>query len=170
MITDLDAIKRLAHTNADAYAVLKYQLQADDGLDDSLIDTWIDSLAAPIDAAIDCTQCGNCCRVLDVYLTEADANRLQPVANVPITAIVADASAHGEWGCFVQQPCRFLHGKMCSVYQHRPESCRDYPFFTPNFRWMLDEVIQGAAVCPIIFNTLNAALANVDAFQRTHSE
>jgi Fe-S-cluster containining protein len=166
LITDLNEIKVLAAQQHDDFEVMRYMLAADDDLNDAKLDARIDSIAAPIIAAIDCTQCANCCRSLDVYLTEQDAQRLADGIHIPVDGIITryvdPAAEVEEWGKFRARPCAFLNGKLCSVYAHRPESCRIYPVFTPDFRWTLADTIEGAALCPIIYNTLVAVLGQVD--------
>ncbi len=168
LITDLDAIKRLAAQRADDFEVLRYQLEYRDDLTDAHIDAVVDAVAAPIVAAIDCTQCANCCRSLDVYLTPDDAERLSGALHIPVDQIETryvehyDAEKVGEWGRFRERPCVFLKGKLCSVYAHRPDTCRTYPAFTPDFRWTLDDTLEGASLCPIIYNVLVAMVEKVD--------
>lgn len=172
IITDLDILKRLAAERADDYDVLRYLLQDDDGIDDATLDALVDEVAAPVVEAVDCTACGNCCQSLDVYLTPGDVRRLAEGVDVPADTIEArlvdrDRAAQvEEWGVFKQKPCLFLCGKRCSVYPHRPDSCRAYPVFTPDFRWTLDEIAAGAGMCPIIYNVLEAVIARVDEAQR----
>jgi Fe-S-cluster containining protein len=97
---------------------------------------------------------------LEVYLTEADARRLAGGANVSYEQLVEDkidcqrAAAVGEWGVLAQQPCSFLDGKLCSIYARRPESCRTYPVFTPDFRWTLQDILGGVGLCPIIYHVI----------------
>ena len=149
-----------------------YRLQYDEDIDDAALDGMIDALATPIVGAIDCTQCGNCCRVLDVYLTQDDAARLADGLLIPLEAVETRyidreaAAAVEEWGTFRAKPCAFLRGMLCSVYAHRPESCRAYPEFTPDFRWVLPNMLDGARMCPIIYNVLDAVSAKIDAWTR----
>jgi uncharacterized protein len=169
MLTDLPTIQQLAAERRDEFEVMMYRLQYDDDVDDATLDSAIDALVAPIVAAIDCTQCGNCCRALDVYITPDDAARLAAGLTIPLEAVSTRyldheaAAAVEEWGKFRTQPCAFLRGTLCSVYAHRPQSCRDYPAFTPDFRWLLPDMLDGAAICPIIYNVLDAVSARVEA-------
>lgn len=166
--TDLTRIAALAKARQDQFEVLRYQLQRDDELEDSQIDAFVEQIAAPIIAAIDCKQCANCCHVLDVYLTPQDADTLAAGIHIPLDTLLTDyidreaAEAVDEWGKFRARPCAFLKGKLCSVYEHRPESCRMYPVFTPDFRWTLEDTIAGAGVCPIIYNVLSTMVEQVD--------
>jgi Fe-S-cluster containining protein len=161
-ITNLAEIRRLAQEQRPRFELLQAMLERSRRLDDAKLDAFVEATAAPVVAAIDCTQCANCCRSLDVYLVEADASRLADGLMIPLDAVETRYVDHraaaeaGEWGKFHQQPCAFLNGNLCSVYEHRPDSCRIYPVFTPDFRWALPDTLEGAAICPIIYNVLVA--------------
>lgn len=156
---DLVFIATEAINRADDYDAFRYFVELDERTDAEL-DALIEKIAAPIIAAIDCKRCANCCRSLDVYLTESDAERLATGSFIPLEQLLNDtidrnrAAANEEWGVFRHKPCQFLNGTLCSVYEHRPESCRMYPVFTPDFRWTLDEVLGGVGLCPIIYHTI----------------
>ncbi len=161
-ITDLDEVRRRAHQHHAEFELLRQLLEHRRKLDDAKLDTYVEQVAAPIIAAIDCTQCANCCRSLDVYLVPDDAQRLADGLMIPLDAVETRYIDHEstaeveEWGKFRQRPCALLDGKLCSVYAHRPESCRTYPALTPDFRWTLGDTIEGASLCPIIYNVLVA--------------
>lgn len=160
-ITDLAAIRHLAAENHARFDLLRYLLERRETLDDAKLDAFVDEIAVPIIEAIDCRQCANCCRSLDVYLVEDDARRLADGLMISLDEVETryvdrEAAAEvDEWGKFRARPCAFLDGKLCSVYDHRPESCRLYPVFTPDFRWTLEDTIEGASLCPIIYNVLS---------------
>lgn len=157
---DLNIIKKQAAHKHDDFEVMRYMLEKMTHLSDETLDTIVDAIAQPIINAIDCTQCGNCCRMLDVYLTEADADRLESRDHI------VSAEAVEEWGRFAQKPCPYFDGRLCTVYERRPESCRAYPVFTPDFRWTLAETIEGAALCPIIYHVLAAMVEKTDELSR----
>ena len=159
-ITDLAEIRQLAQQHRARFDLLRAILERNAKLDDAKLDAFVEQVAAPIIAAIDCTQCANCCHSLDVYLVGDAAKRLAAGLTIPLAAVETRYVEHeaaaeaGEWGKFRQKPCAFLNGKLCSVYAHRPETCRTYPAFTPDFRWTLEDTIGGAGMCPIIYNVL----------------
>lgn len=172
LVTDLEQIKQLAAARYDEFEVMRYQLVEDDDLTDEAIDAVVDQIAAPIVAAIDCTKCANCCRSLTVQLGMDDVEQLADgIQQTPLDVLehYVDLAEDDPdiVGTFRQKPCAFLQGKLCSVYEHRPEACRAYPEFTPNFRWMLEWTIPGAALCPIIYNVLDAMTDVVDDLQRS---
>ncbi len=160
LVTNLDQIRQLATKRHDDFAIMKYLLLRHDDLDDAELDGVVQALTDRVAAAIDCTQCANCCRTLDVYLTPADIEILAARTDRSYEQLLADVvdcdldADIGEWGRFRHRPCHYLDGKLCSVYAHRPDSCRAYPVLTPDFRWTLDDTIEGAAMCPIIYNVL----------------
>lgn len=170
-ITDLDTVKARAQARHDDFEVMRYQLQGDDDLNDARIDKLVDMIAAPIVAAIDCTTCANCCRHLEVQLGEDDIIRLAEglgISHQQAEAQIAMQPMNDPdiIGTFAAKPCPFLDGKLCRVYAHRPTACRDYPQFTPDFRWMLNWMIAGAHLCPIIYHVLVAMCDQTDALQR----
>ena len=173
LVIDLQVLPSLAEAQRDNFEVMLYQLQGDDDIDEETIDAIADSIAQPIIDSIDCKECGNCCRNLDVQLGEDDLERLANGIHVPIAEIrenvLIQASDDPDIvGIFKAKPCSFLKGNLCSVYEHRPTSCRDYPQFTPDFRWMLGWMIEGAHLCPIIYNVLLQMLEHVDDLQRSN--
>lgn len=156
---DLDYIAVQAAKNQDDYEAFRYYIELDEQSDVAL-DALAEEVAAPVVAGIDCTTCANCCRHLSVYLTAADAARLANGINVSMNAFTQTyvetngARAEGEWGKLQARPCPFLLGKLCSIYPHRPESCRLYPVFSPDFRWTLEDLFGGIGLCPIIYNVV----------------
>ncbi len=160
--TDPARIAALAAARRDEFEVLRYTLELlEDELPDEALDRLVEAVAAPIIAAIDCTQCANCCRTLDVYLTPEDAARLAAGLDLSLEETIArhidrDMAAVEEWGRLSCRPCAFLDGRLCRIYAHRPESCRTYPALTPDFRWTLADTLQGAGICPIIYHVLDA--------------
>jgi len=167
LITDLNALPRLTDEQQDAFEVMGFMLEIYEDIPDDEVDRIVQEVAAPIREAIDCTACGNCCRKLQVHVTPEDVETLAAGIDVPISEIheryLTDEGCAEieEWRKFEHSPCAFLDGNRCTVYQHRPETCRAYPELT-DFRWLIDTYIEGARLCPIIYNTLVAMVTRVD--------
>ena len=159
VITDLEFIAHQAKEQRDDYDAFRYYVE-DDSRSDEELDKLISQLAAPIIEEIDCTQCANCCQRLNVYVTPEDADRLAKGLHISLAEVKDQyfdqfrAGAVDEWGVVTRSPCPFLKDKLCSVYESRPETCRSYPEFTPDFRWQLSNILAGAGTCPIIYNTI----------------
>jgi Fe-S-cluster containining protein len=171
LVTDLNEIRRLSAERRDEFDAMREALEFDGTLNDDALDALVESIAGPIAAAIDCTQCANCCRVLDVCLVPNDVDGLSTALHIPIEDVIeiyADekrGAAMDEWAVMPVHPCPLLRGNLCSVYAHRPHACRVYPQFTPDFRYNMEDTIEGAAFCPIIYNTLSALAERVDPQQ-----
>ena len=167
LVTDLDEIRRLAAERFEEFDAMRQMFEFNGTLDDDAVDTLVEEIARPIIAAIDCKQCANCCRVLDVCLIPTDIDRLSTALDISIDDVVTRyanedmGAVHGEWAVIPAKPCPFLKGKLCSIYEHRPHACRLYPQFTPDFRYNMEDTIEGAAYCPIIYNTLSELAARV---------
>ncbi|HVU13088.1 MAG TPA: YkgJ family cysteine cluster protein [Phototrophicaceae bacterium] len=161
VLTDLDEVRRRAEQRRGEFELLAYSMQRRPKINDAKLDAYVEEIAAPIIAAIDCKQCANCCHNLNVYLLPEDAQRLSDGLMIPLEEVEtryiehAEAEKVDEWGKFRTRPCVFLSGKLCSIYEHRPGACRTYPAFTPDFRWTIADTIEGASICPIIYNVLS---------------
>ncbi len=160
LVTDLEQIAADTMRQADDNAAFAYYIDTlceHGDLTDAELDACVDAIAQDVAAQIDCTACANCCRGLTVGLTPEDIPPLAQALQIAPEDVVARYVAQGatpddEWGTFRQRPCAFLAGGRCSIYAARPASCRDYPAFTPDFRWLAAPILAGAGVCPIIYN------------------
>jgi hypothetical protein len=167
LVTDLDTIRQRTAARQAEFEAMAEAIDFDETLDDETLDALVEEIAGPIRTAIDCTQCANCCRSLDVCLIPEDVEQLAAGLNLPVEAVTAryvdraGGEAQGEWAVVPAHPCPLLDGKLCSIYAHRPHACRVYPQFTPDFRYNMDDTIEGAASCPIIYNVLSALAARV---------
>lgn len=134
---------------------------------DAELDALVAAIAADVIPHIDCTACANCCRLIPVGLTPDDIPGLAAALGLAPPDVIArfvDRAAgagHGEWGVLRGPPCPLLDGTLCSVYPHRPQACRDYPAFTPDFRWLRDAILDGVGICPIIFNVVERLKAQL---------
>jgi Fe-S-cluster containining protein len=166
-ITDLQQIRELTEVNRDAFEVMGYMVELYEDISDVAIDRIVEEVAAPVRAGLDCTECGNCCRSLQVHVTPSDVEQLAVATHSTVDdvhdAYLTDEGCADieEWRRFRHQPCSFLSGNMCSVYAHRPETCRAYPEMT-DFRWLWETYVEGAKVCPIIYNTLVGMVKRVE--------
>ncbi|MDR0866741.1 MAG: YkgJ family cysteine cluster protein [Candidatus Symbiothrix sp.] len=52
-------------------------------------------------------------------------------------------------------PCRYLNGKICSIYEERPNECRSYPnTHKSGFISRTWGMIENYEICPIVFNVM----------------
>ncbi len=128
------------------------------GKDDKKIDKKVFQLNETVAAQIDCTQCGNCCRGLMISVEKADAARLSQHLAIDEEAFeknYLEKSGESDEAIFNAIPCHFLKGNKCSVYEARPQACRDFPHLhKPGFIFRLFSVIANYGICPIVFNVV----------------
>jgi Fe-S-cluster containining protein len=74
------------------------------------------------------------------------------VPEVQETYLQFEEDGGGTW-C-LPAPCPLLDGNLCSVYNARPDECREYPHLHSDFRAASISRINNAFICPIVFNVI----------------
>ena len=109
-------------------------------------------------SCIDCLQCANCCTTTGPMLTDKDIQRVAKHLRMKEVDFVNKYVREYEDGdqVFESMPCPFLgDDKYCSIYEHRPKACRDYPH-TDRVKQhqLLDLHMKNASVCPAVEQVL----------------
>lgn len=119
------------------------------------------AIAKNLEEAIDCKQCGNCCRVATTQITERDAEHLARYLGVRLADFLRDYTVETiEEGRILKRTengCVFLEGNACSVYEARPRTCEFFPHLVKGNGSLLSRMWHmpdRAVYCPIVFNTL----------------
>ncbi|HWO30910.1 MAG TPA: YkgJ family cysteine cluster protein [Candidatus Acidoferrum sp.] len=121
------------------------------------IDDLVKALSQKYFALIDCKECANCCRVLELEFTEPELHTIATSMEQSIDEFKKRFVAEG-----VMKPCPALMGNLCSIYERRPEACRTYPHFEkPDFIFRLYGVLDSIGICPIAFNAFEELKAKV---------
>jgi Fe-S-cluster containining protein len=152
---ELSTIQKLSHDRDDENWEFRSWLKqyAPDDIDD-----LVKTLSRKYFALIDCTQCGNCCRSLHVEFKKNELYAIAKTLGQSIEAFENKFMSEGK----VEPPCPMLNGKLCSIYENRPEVCRSFPHLEqPEFTSRLIGVIDNAAICPIAFNAFEELKAKL---------
>lgn len=125
--------------------------------DGAVLDEMSNRVFQDVNAVVDCTACGNCCKTLIVNITLPEIERLAVFMNMTEEALrekYIEESLAGN--CFINSvPCHFLSGTSCSIYPERFTECRDFPHLhKPGFRERFLGTLLHYASCPIIYNTV----------------
>ena len=125
--------------------------------DGSTIDEIAHKLNGVISAAIDCTQCGNCCKNLVINVEPEDIDRTANGLNLPAEQFLdkyIETSAAGKY--FVNTiPCHFFADKKCTIYEYRFTDCREFPHLHKDgFKERLLGTMMHYGKCPIIYNVV----------------
>jgi len=112
------------------------------------IDDVVKALSKKYFALIDCRECANCCRVLQLEFTDPELHTIAKSMEQSIGEFKKRFVVEG-----LMTPCPALKGNLCSVYEDRPDSCRTYPHLEkPGFTSRLFGVLDSISICPIAFN------------------
>jgi uncharacterized protein len=158
METDLKKIKRLAATReeeVDAFIEwLKIRLDSSQRLDGRLKDLLDEAMSA-----LDCTKCARCCKEAYVVVDTADIARMAKALGMKRSEFRTEYVGRNEDGdtCLNRRPCPFLKKNMCTIYDSRPDCCREYPqSLAVDSAGNLDNINANYLVCPAVFNALEA--------------
>lgn len=90
----------------------------------------------------ECTRCSRCCRHEPgyVFLTQEDLDRLAAGLGAPVRSVLKAHCREVGVGAFQrvslrEKPgydCIFWSLEGCTVYAHRPQQCRSFPFWAAN--------------------------------------
>jgi uncharacterized protein len=149
---DLEKIKLLAEQNEDKNWRFRSFLKFEN---DRKIDRIVQRLYHEISRAVDCTQCGNCCRELKPLLTKKEIKLLANFIDISEDKFVEHYTEFdNEKNLRLKEtPCSFLKDNKCMVYECRPSDCRSFPHLhKKGFTTRLFAVLQNYSICPIVFN------------------
>lgn len=158
LITDLVQIQRLGEQKRAENLRLRKHMKTRRYVERRMI-----ALAAEVEEEIDCTECGNCCRVATARLTERDVLKLAKHLGMKPGEFVRDYTTESEEeGLILKRDertgCVFLEGNLCTVYEARPASCDAFPHITKSSGGSLEakmwDLVDRAVYCPIVYNTL----------------
>lgn len=159
MVTDLVQIRQLGENedgeNLRFRRFLKHHHYRDD---------LLHQIARTVEDQIDCTACANCCRETRVNISPKDIDALARYLKLSREQVIQEYTSsdpqdrerilrHDDNGCV------FLDGNLCIVYEERPRACREFPYVAIDARSLggrMSSVCKHAAICPIIYNTLQA--------------
>jgi uncharacterized protein len=154
LIIDLEEIKRLSKEKEEENWGFRSFLKSG-VISTKKIDLIAKQLYKKIASQIDCTKCGNCCRVLETKIKEKDIQTLAKLFKITVDEFRAQYVMETQEGKLVinKMPCPFLKGKKCSVYDSRPEDCRSYPHIqNKSIVPRLISMIHSCSICPIVYN------------------
>jgi Fe-S-cluster containining protein len=148
---DLQKIRQLSEERQDENWKFRSWLKAN-APDD--IDEIVAGLSRKYFALIDCKECGNCCRSLEIVMEKSGLSRMAENQGVSASEFERGATFVDEAGDRVlKPPCPMLKGNLCSIYSDRPDTCRTFPHLEKSgFVFRLIGVIENLSVCPIVFN------------------
>jgi Fe-S-cluster containining protein len=121
------------------------------------IDDVVRALSQKYFAVIDCKECANCCRVLELEFTEPELHTIAKSMEQSIDEFKKRFVVEG-----IVKPCLALKGNWCAIYEGRPDVCRSHLHFEkPDFIFRLYGVLDSIGICPIAFNAFEELKAKL---------
>lgn len=118
------------------------------------LDAQVHSLHTKTFARIDCLDCANCCSTTSPIFRDIDIKRLAKHLKMKENNFISSYLKMDEESDYVLQksPCSFLgNDNKCSVYEHRPLACREYPHTDrKNMIQILGITEKNTLVCPAV--------------------
>ncbi|OYU94773.1 MAG: zinc/iron-chelating domain-containing protein [Bacteroidetes bacterium B1(2017)] len=118
------------------------------------LDTLIQDLHEQAFEQIDCLLCANCCKSTGPLLLNKDVDRLAKELKLRPSIFAETYLKTDEDGdyVFTQMPCPFLGSDhYCSVYQARPNACREYPHTQQRDQFQkLKITYLNSLICPAV--------------------
>ena len=114
---------------------------------------------------IDCLKCANCCKTTSPLFRDKDISRLAKhlrLKDVDFIEQYLKIDSDGDY-VFKSAPCPFLmDDNYCSVYEYRPNACRDYPHTDrKKVQQLLHLSLKNTEICPAvadIFKKINLTI------------
>lgn len=167
LVSDPDVVARLGRERAPEhwrfYERMRVRLQAEDA---PLVASMDETLAGVM-AQIDCTTCGRCCVHMGPVVNEEEAGRLASALQIDLDELrlrhlqpMWPGAAASEQIWLLPDPCPLHDGRLCTVYEDRPQVCRDFPQAAgadPVERLAI--WVEMARICPITYSTMERLLS-----------
>lgn len=160
MITDLVQIKQLGEKKQGENEKFRRYLKRH-----NFPELRFRRIAEEIESEIDCRACANCCKIAETDVTERDILRLSKYLGIAPQKFIEEYTTSS---AFEQEEpilrrretgCIFLDGNDCSIYEARPDTCRDFPHLirgAGSFESRMWQMVDRATYCPIVYNSLEA--------------
>ncbi|NOZ49962.1 MAG: YkgJ family cysteine cluster protein [Chloroflexi bacterium] len=162
LLSDPDQVAARGLQLADEQWAWYGALLASNELADDRHKPLLDALVAEIMAQIDCRTCGRCCQRMGPVVDASELERLALTLDLSPHAFrqrylrpmwPQASAAQQEW--LLSDPCPLHDGLLCTVYEARPQICRDFPQHVGrNLTEQLATCIETARICPITFNVV----------------
>ena len=113
--------------------------------------------------AIDCLQCGNCCRNHSPRFKTPDIKRISKHLKMKEGEFIETYLRLDNDGDYVNKTtsCQFLGAdNYCSIYEYRPSDCARYPYTAEDVLIKRSALtLKNTMVCPIVVHVLEKLIA-----------
>jgi len=161
VITDLVQIRRMGEQKRDENLRFRKYMKSH-----TFVERQFRKAAQEVEEAIDCRQCGECCRVTEVQLIERDVPKMARFLGMTEHEFLRQHTAEDEDKQVILKrvpqkdgslACEFLDGNECTIYEGRPSNCERFPHLmrgAGSLESRMWAFVDRATYCPIVYNWL----------------
>ena len=129
------------------------------------LDAIVHQLHDEVFEKIHCIECANCCKTTSPVFKQKDIDKLSRHFKIPAANFIDKFLWIDEDEDYVLKtaPCPFL-GKdnFCTVYENRPEACREYPHTNrKKIHKILELTLKNTMVCPAVYQIVEGMKAKM---------
>jgi len=151
--TDIDEIKKIMKIEEKENMIFWKWLKTDE-----LDFERFNKIVKEVSEKIDCTKCGNCCKVNTPVLHEEDIKKASEKLNINKEEFIDKYTKTDDKDTvFNKLPCHFLEDDKCSIYDARPNDCKNFPNLDKDVTTRCHQFFSNAEICPLVFNVLENA-------------
>ncbi len=124
------------------------------GQDEKELDKLVHKMHKELFKDTDCISCSNCCRKIVPILEDKDIPAISSKLGISTEVFKRTYLKKDEDGRMRinKKPCPFLTDKGCSIYDCRPEACREYPFTDKtDIMGRLITMVMNCEICPVVY-------------------
>jgi Fe-S-cluster containining protein len=104
---------------------------------------------------VDCNQCANCCKTMDIIIAPEDVERIAKHLDMATDDFVEGYLVAEELDQYSikKKPCPFLgEDDRCTIYEACPKDCREYPHTDKEgFSFRTMQHADNSVTCPAVF-------------------
>ena len=122
------------------------------------LDNIMEDIHEEVFSTTDCLNCANCCKTTSPIFTTKDIERLAKLFRQKPGNFISQHLHIDEDNDYVLNtaPCPFLASdNTCTVYEHRPQACREYPHTNrKKFHQLFSLTLRNTYICPATYQII----------------
>lgn len=118
----------------------------------------------------DCLSCANCCKTMTPTFNEKDLRRISAHFKITVEAfkkkwLKQERGGDRDW-MNKSTPCQFLNleDNKCSIYEIRPDDCRDFPHLYKKFKDYGYIHKQNVEYCPATYKLVEKMMSSMNGY------
>ena len=123
------------------------------GQDEDELDELVHSMHQELFQSYNCISCSNCCKEIVPIIEDNEIQAISLKLGISFDEFSTMYLVETEEGLSInKKPCPFLTNEGCSIYECRPNVCKEYPYTDKEeICTRLINLVGNSEVCPVVF-------------------